>query len=197
MTSIYDDKGNYIPCTIIDTSGVKVVGLRTSEKDGYEAIILGIGQKKKPTKNEKRRFKNLKMVPEAVLEIRKEKLPEGKECKIGDEVTLEDFSVNDTVNITAKTKGKGFQGVVKRWRFKGGPRTRGQSDRERHGGSIGAGTDPGRVFKGKKMPGHMGQITKTVLRLPVVKVDNESNILCVKGAVPGCRNEIVRIIKDK
>lgn len=193
MTQLFQEDGKVVPCTIIDVSGVKVVGKRSKAKDGYEAIILGLGKKKRPTKAEVGKYKGLKYVPQYVREFRLEKSEEG--FKTGEEVKLDRFKVGDKIYVTGTTKGKGFQGVVKRWGFHGGDRTHGQSDRERAPGSIGAGTDPGRVFKGKKMPGHMGNRAKTVLNLKVVKVDDKNSLLCVKGAVPGGRNSILKIYK--
>ena len=197
MTQIFGKDGRLIPCTILDVSGVKMVGKRTKEKDGYEAIILGLGRKKHPTKAEISKFKNLKYVPQHIAEFRTDRIENITDLKIGDGVRADVFKVDDKVNISGKTKGKGFQGVIKRWGFHGGPRTHGQSDRERAPGSIGGGTDPGRVFKGKKMPGHMGFRTKTVVNLKIVKVDSENNLLCVKGAVPGSRNSVLKIYRSK
>jgi large subunit ribosomal protein L3 len=115
--------------------------------------------------------------------------------KIGDVIEPEVFEAGEKLKLTGIIKGKGFQGVVKRWRFKGGPRTRGQSDRQRAGGSIGAGTDPGRVLKGKKMPGHMGNVKKTILNLELAKIDPKNSVLFIKGAVPGSRNSVLKIYK--
>jgi large subunit ribosomal protein L3 len=196
MTQIFNEEGNVVPCTILDVSEVKVVGKRTKEKDGYEAIILGMGKRKKANKAQEGKFKELEYVPQFVSEFRVDEEEDIANINIGDEVSVKNFKVGDKVNVTGTTKGKGFQGVVKRWGFHGGSRTHGQSDRERAPGSIGAGTDPGRVFKGKKMPGHMGAKTKTVLNLPVVKLDEKNSLICVMGAVPGAYNSIVKVRKS-
>lgn len=193
MTQIFDKKGKVIPCTILDVSKVRVVGERTNDKDGYESLILGIGEKKKANKVEKKKYKSLKFVPQKVLEFRKELLDKDYDYKVGDKIEADVFEVGQKVKATGITKGKGFQGVVKRWGFHGGPRTHGQSDRERAPGSIGAGTDPGRVFKGKKMPGHMGQKTKTILNLEIVKVDKEDGLICIKGSIPGGKGTLVKV----
>lgn len=193
MTQLFDEKGKVLPCTVIDVSGVKVVGERTKEKDGYKAVILGIGRKKGATRSQQGRFKRLRYVPKFVREFR---LEDGEtNFKFGQEVKADVFTIGEKVKITGVTKGKGFQGVVRRWGFHGGPRTHGQSDRKRAGGSIGAGTTPGRVLKGKKMPGHMGAEKKSILNLEIVKVDKENSLICVKGAVPGARNSLLLISK--
>lgn len=195
MTQIFLDSGAVVPCTIIDVSGVAVVGKRTKERDGYEAIILGMGRKRRAKKVEEGVYKDLKFVPKVVSEFRISKDTDSEGLKIGEDVKIENFKTGEKVDISGVTKGKGFQGVVRRWGFKGGSRTRGQSDKQRHGGSIGAGTDPGRVFKGKKMPGRMGGEVMTIRNLEIVKVDTENALLCVKGAVPGGRHSVLRITK--
>jgi large subunit ribosomal protein L3 len=197
MTQIFDKKGQQIPCTVIDVSDVVLADIKRSERDGYDAFVLGKDKKKRPTKAETGKFKELGFVPKYCFEFRLKKEDakklEGK--KVGDNVSVDVFEVGDRLKVSGKNKGKGFQGVVKRWRFKGGPRTRGQSDRQRAGGSIGAGTDPGRVLKGKKMPGHMGDVKKTILNLELAKVDKKDSIMFIRGAVPGSRNSILKIYK--
>ena len=194
MTQIYDQEGDVIPCTLIEVSDSYIIGKRTVEKHGYSALVIGIGKKKKSKKVEKPKYKKLGFVPLKVVEVRTE-FDNKDDIKVGNEVSLDDFKVGDKVDVTGDSKGKGFQGVVKRWGFKGGPRTHGQSDRERAPGSIGGGTDPGRVYKGKKMPGHMGNKTKTVLNLELVKVDKDNKVIFVKGSVPGSVNTILKIVK--
>lgn len=195
MTQIYNDLGQVIPCTIVDVSEVYVVDKKTVERDGYEALVLGKGKKKKESKTEKKKYKSIKFVPRKVVEFRKEKVQDMEKFEVGKGIEPDAFKVGDVVNVLGVTKGKGFQGVVKRWRFKGGPRTHGQSDRERAPGSIGGGTDPGRVYKGKKMPGHMGNRNKTIMNLQVVKVDKENKVICIKGAVPGARGGFLKVYK--
>lgn len=194
MTELFDkDSGNAVPVTLVDVSEVKVAGEKTKEKDGYVAILLGIGKKKKPTKSETRKYEKLGYVPKRVFEF---KIEDGLgEIKVGQEwfPSLEEGSLLDVGGLS---KGKGFAGVVKRWGFKGGPKTHGQSDRWRHPGSIGAGTTPGRVFKGKKMGGRMGGENVTMKNLKLVKVMKEENILVVKGAVPGAKDGYL-LIKAK
>lgn len=197
MTQIFKENGDVVPCTIVDVADVRVIGKKTEKTDGYMAVILGIGSKRKPSKAEIGKFKKLKYVPGVTFEFRMNDLEKLGDYNIGDKVNADLFKVGDIVNVTGVTKGKGFQGVVKRWRFKGGPRTHGQSDRERSPGSIGGGTTPGRVFKGKKMPGRMGNKKKTILNIEIVKVDAKNSILCLRGAVPGGRNSMIKIHKSK
>jgi len=195
MTQIFDDKGNTIPSTVIDVREVVYLGEKEEKKDGYNSISIGIGKKRKPSKAEKGKYKKLKYVPKKVVEFRVDDLKEYEKYNIGDKFDVGGLKKGDKVKVTGITKGKGFQGVVKRWRFKGGKRTHGQSDRERAPGSIGGGTDPGRVFKGKKMPGHMGNKVKTVLNLEVVKVGEKEDYICLKGGVPGSKNSLIKIVK--
>ena len=195
MTQIFDKKGNVIPCTIIDVNNVKFIDRKEKQKHGYDAVILGIGEKKHKNKAELGKYKELKCVPRKVVEFRVDDLNEYDKYKIGDKIEADIFTLEDKIKVTGITKGKGFQGVVKRWGFKGGQRTHGQSDRKRAPGSIGAGTDPGRVWKGKKMPGHMGMKVKSIMNLKVEKVDKENGLICVKGAVPGSRNSIIKLYK--
>jgi large subunit ribosomal protein L3 len=128
--------------------------------------------------------------------LREIRLTDTKGIKVGDSVDVSLFEPGDIIDITGISKGKGFAGVVKRYNFAGGPKTHGQSDRHRAGGSIGAGTSPGRVLKGTKMPGHMGNEQVTARNLEVIKVDSEKNIMLVKGAVPGAKNGILMIKKS-
>jgi len=195
MMQIFSADGDVIPCTVIDINDVIVVGKRTEEKNKYKAVIFGIGRKKKPSKPEKGKYKDLKYVPRHVCEIRIDDTSEDATFEVGKEVKLDTFAVGDKVHVTGISKGKGFQGVIKRWGFKGGPKTHGQSDKHRSPGSIGGGTDPGRVYKGKKMPGRMGNDKVTILNLEVAKVDQKNGILCIKSAVPGGRNSLVKIRK--
>ena len=194
MTQLYDKEGHVSPVTVLEIGENYIVGMKQKEKDGYDAFIIGRGEKKNPTKPEKGKYKNLKFVPKKVIEVR---LNQGDEMKgkVGDKIAIT-FEEGESVKVTSISKGKGFQGVVKRWGFAGGPKTHGQSDRERAPGSIGGGTTPGRVFKGKKMPGRMGGEKKTVEGLGLVKVDKENNLIAIKGAVPGSIGSIVLVQKQ-
>lgn len=171
MTHAWSRTGDWLAATRLSMEPMKIIG--------PAAVQFGIGRRR----NGKQKF------------IREIKFS-GEEKKVGDIVKIADIFVNgDKVKATGTTKGKGFTGVVKRWGFHGGPRTHGQSDRHRAPGSIGQGTTPGRVFKGKKMAGRSGGSTKTVSGLKVVKVDGEKNELWVGGAVPGAKGGLVRVTK--
>ena len=192
MSQIFQEDGTVVPVTFIDSSDVIVAHKKTAEKDGYTSYVLGIGKKKNPTKAELGKFKELGYVPQYAVEAEID-----LELNIKDKVSVEIFESIKKVNVTGETKGKGFQGVVKRWGFHGGNRTHGQSDRQRHTGSIGMRTTPGRVFKGHKMGGRMGSDTKTTKNLRIINIDKENNLLALKGAVPGNKESLVIITGDK
>ncbi|KXK26179.1 MAG: 50S ribosomal protein L3 [candidate division WS6 bacterium OLB20] len=189
MTRLFSDDGTVIPVTIIDVNSAIVAGTKTVERDGYTAAVIGFGKKSKATKAETGKFKSLGFVPQVAMEAR-EFTPE---VQSGEALKPTMFEINEKINISGITKGKGFQGVVKRWGFHGGPKTHGQSDRHRAPGSIGSGTTPGRVYKGKKMAGRMGGVTRTVRNLVIVAVDEANGLIAVKGAVPGAKGSIVMI----
>lgn len=184
MTRIFDED-RVIPVTIVDTHGCVVSKL---EPKGFE---LGIGKKSHPNKAMQGKYKSLDKVP---LKRKYFKGEVGEGMKEGDEVKAEVFEKGDKVTIVAKSKGKGFAGVVKRWGFAGGPRTHGQSDRLRAPGSIGAGTDPGRVVKGKKMPGRMGQDKTTLKNKKIVEV--KDTLILISGPIPGSKGDIVAIFEE-
>lgn len=191
MSQIFSEDGNVVPVTYIDVADVVVAHKKTQEKDGYDAIVLGHGKKVKPTKAEIGKYKELGFVPETSVEV----VIEGVELKIGDKILPSMLEGSKKVNVTGVRKGKGFQGVVKRWGFAGGKRTHGQSDRQRHPGSIGMRTTPGRVFKGHKMGGQMGDTIQTIKNLKLVSISDDTNLIAVKGAVPGNKGSLV-IIKS-
>lgn len=188
MTQIFQENGVVVPVTIIDIKNVYVAAKKTKDKDGYDAVLVGYGKKKNATKAETGKFKQLGFVPAVSKEAKMT-----TDFDLGAELKANTFAVNDVVSITGNTKGKGFQGVVKRWGFAGGPKTHGQSDRHRAPGSIGQRTTPGRVYKGKKMAGRMGGIIKTVKNLVVVAIDEENGLIAVRGAVPGNKGSLVFI----
>ncbi|HRP36965.1 MAG TPA: 50S ribosomal protein L3 [Candidatus Dojkabacteria bacterium] len=189
MTQIYDEDGAVIPVTILDVSDVYVIGIKNSDKDGYNATILGKGKKKNANKPEVGKYKKLGFVPNYIKEIRELVLEIDENSKL----TVSQFKNGEIVSVTGGSKGKGFQGVVKRWNFHGGPKTHGQSDRWRAPGSIGSGTTPGRVYKGKKMAGRMGGEQVTVKNLEVVFIDEKNELLGIKGAVPGNKGAYILI----
>lgn len=198
MTSLFDANGKNIPCTIIQAGPCVVTQVRTEEKDGYKSVQLGFddAKEKNTSAGLKGHFKKAGTTP-------KRKLVEFygdfvDELELGKEVTVDLFAEGEYVDVTGVSKGKGFQGVVKRHGFGGvGQATHGQHNRLRAPGSIGAGSDPSRVFKGMRMAGRMGGKNVTVQNLNVVKVDAEQNLLIVKGAVPGPKNSYVIIRRWK
>lgn len=197
MTSVFDDRGEVIPCTVIEAGPCYITQIKTRSKDGYEAIQLGFGEKKERlvTRPEKNHFVKANVKPaQWVKEFRTFDV---EKYKLGDEIRVDAiFTQGDTVSIAGTSKGHGFQGVVKRHHFGGGFRTHGQSDRERAPGSIGSSSYPSRVFKGMRMAGRMGGERVTVKNLRIVKVIPESNLLLVRGSIPGYNNSFIEIHKE-
>jgi len=181
MTRVFEGD-RAVPVTVIDVNGCKIASVNKDK------IVLGLGAKKKGTKAELGQYKELGYLPMHRWVVKGE-LPEG--LKIGSDVVAETFNQGDKVTISAVSKGKGFAGVVKRYRFKGGPRTHGQSDRLRAPGSIGAGTDPGRVFKGTRMGGRMGSEKVSIKNKRVVGI--KETYLLINGPIPGSNGDLVKI----
>ena len=196
MTSVYNEHGDLIPVSVIKAGPCKIVSIRTKEKDGYHALQLGFGEKKEKrvTKPVLGQFKKNELAP---LKVLKEfKFSSEHEFKVGDEINVSIFSEGEKIKVRARSKGKGFQGVMKRHGFGGvGGTTHGQSDRLRAPGSIGASSYPSRVFKGQRMAGRMGYENVTISNLKVFKVIPEQNLILVRGAVPGAINSIVELLK--
>lgn len=203
QTQDFDGEGNRLTVTNILAGPCVVVGLRTKNKDGFNAVQLGFGLRRitlinKPQRGVFQKAGIEKLAPRFLREIRIDESESTGELKIGDKICVTDvFREGEVIEVTGTSKGKGFAGVVKRHHFKGGPRTHGQSDRERAPGSIGQTTTPGRVYKGKRMAGRMGNQRVTVKNLKVVKIDAEKNTLTVSGLVPGGRNALLVIKKMK
>ena len=196
MTSVYDDHGDLVPVSVIKAGPCKIVSIRTKEKDGYHALQLGFGEKKEKrvSKPVLGQFKKNELAPLKVL--REFKFPPEQEFKVGDEINVSIFIEGEKIKVRAKSKGKGFQGVMRRHGFKGvGGATHGQSDRLRAPGSIGASSYPSRVFKGQKMAGRLGYENVTISNLKIFKVIPEQNLILVRGAVPGAINSIVELLK--
>lgn len=189
----YDTNGKRIPVTMIRVNPAVVIGVKTMEKDGYNALKIALGFKKHLNKPLSGLLKNLteKISPKYFKELPTETLPENQTQILATDV----FATGDKVKVSGITKGKGFAGVVKRHGFAGGPKTHGQSNRQRHPGSIGSTTTPGRVYKGKKMAGHMGNVKATVKNLSVFAITPEQNLLVVKGLIPGPTGSLVKISK--
>ena len=194
MTSIYDNSGKNVPCTILQVGPCIITQIKTEEKDGYSSFQLGFDDKtKESNKATKGHFKKSKSSP-------KKKLVEFSgyegEFKVGDKINVDHFFEGEYVDVTGISKGKGFQGVVKRHGFSGvGDSTHGQHNRNRAPGSIGAGSDPSRVFKGMRMAGQTGSAKVKALNLKVIKVMTEENLLLVKGSVPGHNNSYIIVQK--
>jgi len=196
MTQIYDKDGNVIPVTIIKVGPCAVIQKKSKDKDGYEAVQLGFLEEKplkRPNRPTQGHFKKSGLPPCRI--IREFRFSPEAEIKEGDKFYVDIFKEGEKVHITGTTKGKGFQGVVKRWGFAGGPASHG-SMFHRRPGSIGASSFPSHVWKGMRMGGHMGQDKLTVRNLVVVKVDRENNVLLVKGAVPGPKGGYVLVRKN-
>lgn len=192
MTQVWSEDDRLLPVTVIEAGPCVVAQVRTLERDGYRAIQLGYGDIKesKVNKPDMGHFKKAGVAPKRHLaEVR---LDEGETYKVGDAVTVDMLEPGMHVHISGTSKGKGFQGVIKRHNYKGGPGGHG-SHFHRAPGSIGQSSSPSRVFKGMGLPGHMGSETVTVRNLEVVRVDAEQNLLVVKGAVPGGKNSLLTI----
>jgi large subunit ribosomal protein L3 len=193
MTSIYNEAGKNLPCTVIEAGPCIVTQVRTKEKDGYSAIQLGFDEKKEKhtTAALKGHFANAKTTPKKLL-VEFSRFEEKKE--FGDVISVDVFKVGEYVDVVGTAKGKGFQGVVKRYNFKGvNDATHGQHNRLRAPGSIGASSYPSRVFKGMRMAGRTGGHKVKLVNLEILKIDLEKNLLVVKGAIPGPNNSYVKI----
>ena len=194
MTQLFDQKGNVVPVTVIEAGPCVVVQKKTIENDGYEAVQVGFGDLKASKVNSpmKGHFAKGDVAPKKVL--REFRLEDCSAVNVGDIIKADVFAEGDAIDVIGKSKGKGYAGVIKRWNFSRLKESHGTGPVHRHGGSLGV-IDPARVFKGKKMAGHLGFERVTVQNLSVVKVDAENNIIAVKGAVPGPKGGIV-VIKN-
>jgi len=193
MTQVFETDGSAVPVTVIDTTPSVVVQVKTKDRDGYEAVQLGFGTRKRVNSPQKGHMKTLGQFQY----LRELSVDDIGEWEVGKKVGCEIFEPGDLVDVSGASKGRGFAGVMKRHNFHGGPKTHGQSDRARAPGSIGAGTDPGRVIKGIKMAGHMGTGQITVKNLKVVRSDTSKGILMVQGAVPGNEGILVKVRKSR
>ena len=195
MTRIFDNDGNAIPVTVVEAGPCYVVQVKTEETDGYEAVKISFGEKKNANQPTIGQFKEAGIKPGIkIVEFKKDAK---EEAKPGDEIKVSIFDIGDKVKVSGVSKGRGFAGVIKRHGFSRGPITHGQSNKVRTPGSIGNASYPAKVFKGKKMPGRMGNDRISVKNLQVVKVDADKNLLFVKGAIPGAKNGFVEIHKTK
>ena len=192
MTQIFGEKSDIETVTAIEAGPCPVVQVKTTEKDGYNAVKLAYGKAKRVKSPQKGELKDMGMLKY----LREFRISEGEAVKVGDRLDVNLFKVGDKVDVTGISKGKGFAGVIKRHHFHGGPKTHGQSDRWRHPGAISSTTTPGRVLKGLRMAGHMGDQRVTVRHLIILKIDPEHNVLLVKGAVPGAKNGLLLVRKS-
>ena len=195
MTRIFNEEGIQVPVTVIEAGPCPVVQVRSEERDGYEAVQLGFGAQKAKRTTRAEMGHAAKAGLEAAPRLMREfPVENGDEYEVGQELTVELFEPGDRVKVTGRSKGRGFQGVVKRYGFAGRPASHGHP-MSRTPGSIGPGTDPSRVIKGKKLPGRMGGARTTIRNMQIVRVDGERNLLFLKGGVPGSRDGYVLISK--
>ena len=190
MTQVFTEDGQLIPVSVIQAGPCQVVQKKTEEVDGYTAVQVGYEDKKerRANKPEKGHFQKANVPVKKYL--KEFKLDNAAELNVGDELTVEQFADGDVLDVTGTSKGHGFAGTIKRWGTHRGPMTHG-SHYHRGPGSLGACSDPSRVFKGKKMPGHYGVVKVTIQNLDLVKIDKERNLLLVKGSIPGPKGGLV------
>lgn len=184
MTQIFNENGKVIPVTVVEAGPCVVVQKKTTEKDGYEAIQVGFGDIREKLVNKPAKGHFAKAGVSLRRTLKEFRLDNASEYEVGQEIKAEIFAAGDKVDVSGVSKGKGFQGVIKRWNAQRGPMTHG-SKFKRAVGSMGASSDPSRTFKNKHMPGHMGAVNTTVLNLEVVKVIAEKNLILIKGGIPG------------
>ena len=192
MTQIFDEKGNVVPVTVIEATPNVVAQVKTVETDGYNSIQLGYGEVKDKHINKPEKGHFTKAGLAAKKHLREFRVEDVENYKVGDEVKADIFEAGEKIDVQGTTKGKGFQGVIKRHGQHRGPMGHG-SMYHRRPGSMGSTSTPGRVFKGKKLPGHMGRVTVTIQNLDVVRVDMDKNVILVKGSVPGAKGAILKI----
>lgn len=193
MTQIFDEKGNVIPVTVVEVGPCTITQKKTTENDGYEAVQVGFGDVKvnRVNKPMKGHFAKGDVAPKKTL--REFRLEDMSEMNVGDILKADIFAVGDKIDVAGTSKGKGTAGAIKRWNFSRLKETHGTGPNARHAGSLGACSSPSRVFKGKKLAGHMGHERVTIQNLDVVKVDAENNLIAIKGAIPGPKGGIVVI----
>lgn len=193
MTQLFDENGNIVPVTVVEAGPCVVVQRKTAENDGYEAVQIGFGavSDKKLTKALKGHFAKADVAAKRVL--REFRLEDLSAVAVGDIIKADTFAPGDKVDVCGTSKGKGYAGTIKRWHNHRLKETHGSGPVHRHAGSNGACSSPSRVFKGKRLPGHMGSVRVTVQNLDVVRVDAENNLIAIRGAVPGPKNGFVYI----
>ena len=193
MTQIFTDDGNMIPVTVVEAGPCVVTQVKTTESDGYNAIQVGFGEirEKLVNKPQAGHFKKADLPAKKYLrEFRTDEV-----FSVGDEIKVDVFEKGDAIDVTAITKGKGYAGAIKRWGQHRGPMAHG-SKYHRGQGSMGAKSDPGRVFKTKRMPGHLGSVQRTIINVKVAGIDTDKNVLLIKGSVPGAKGQLLTIKKS-
>jgi large subunit ribosomal protein L3 len=193
MTRIFDERGEIVPITVLEVGPCYVLQIKTVDRDGYNAIQIGFGAAKRPNKPERGHARDL----EPLRHLQEVRTDDVQRYHVGQKLDANVFKVGELVDVIGRSKGRGFAGVMKRHGFAGGPATRGQSDRQRHGGAIGTSNTPGWVRKGLRMPGHMGAIQATIQNLRIVMVDPERNLVAVKGGVPGASRDLLFVRKAR
>ena len=196
MTQIFDEKGNVIPVTVVELGPCTVTQKKTVENDGYNAVQLGFEDKKVTRTNKpmKGHFDKANVAPKKVL--KEFRLEDDSAINVGDILKADIFAAGEKVDVVGTSKGKGTAGVIKRWNFSRLKETHGTGPVARHAGSLGACSDPSRVYKGKKLAGHLGAERVTIQNLDVVKVDAENNLIAIKGAIPGPKKGIVMVVNS-
>ena len=189
MTQIFREDGRVVPVTVIEAGPCVVTQIKTRETDGYEAVQLGFGEVKRLNQPKAGHLKS----SEQRRYLKEVKATDVSEFEVGQNLGVDLFEEGEILDVIGKSKGRGFAGAMKRWGFHGGPRTHGQSDRARAPGSIGGGTTPGKVYKGMKMAGHMGNRRITAKGLEIVRIDTDRNLIMLKGGIPGSINSLVQI----
>lgn len=192
MTQVFDENNRLVPVTVIEAGPCPVTQVKTSEKDGYSAVQIGFRAQKEHRLSKAALGHFKKAGVEPLAELREFRVENEGELNVGDVLTVEKFEAGQKIDVIGTSKGRGFQGVVKRYGFAGGPASHG-SMFHRRGGSYGMCQWPGHVIKGKKMPGHMGDVQRTVQNLTVVKVIADKNLILVKGSIPGSRGSLVSV----
>ncbi len=193
MTQLFREDGRVVPVTVVQAGPCVVTQIKTIETDGYEAVQLGFGETNRLNKPRAGHLKSSR----ACRYLREVQADDVNEFQVGQTLGVDVFEPGELVDVIGRSKGRGFAGVMKRHGFHGGPRTHGQSDRARAPGSIGGGTTPGKVFKGMKMPGHMGNRRITVKGVEVVSVDLDRNLIVLKGGVPGAPNGLLQLRRSR
>jgi len=194
MTQIFDEKGRFVAVTVVEAGPCTVLQKKTKETDGYEAIQVGFGDIREKLVNKPKKGHFAKAGVSIKRHVREFRLEDISSYAVGQEIKADIFAVGEKIDVSGVSKGKGFQGVIKRWHANRGPMSHG-SKFHRAPGSMGASSDPSKTFKNKHLPGHMGNVSKTVLNVEVVKVMPEKNLILIKGGIPGSNKSLV-VIKD-